>query len=171
MEYRAVTKEDPKKDLTHWKYIKREKVNGKWRYSYDDSKLQKFQQGVTTEVGSRNNRKKTIYEQSDGIFDDKDEYSVETTAGKTTVVTLKQGKLSRLIANGEKWIFDNFLNKKFKASSLKNVQDGKHFVQTYMPREKAQITEKGKNSTTGKWNPKRKKTDYTKKTLPDFSKV
>jgi hypothetical protein len=25
-------------DLTHWKYIKREKVNGKWRYYYKDDK-------------------------------------------------------------------------------------------------------------------------------------
>ena len=35
MEYVAVTKEEPQKDLTHWKYIKREKKNGKWRYYYD----------------------------------------------------------------------------------------------------------------------------------------
>lgn len=39
MEYRAVTKEDPQKDLTHWKYIKRVKKNGKWRYYYDKEQL------------------------------------------------------------------------------------------------------------------------------------
>ena len=38
MEYRAVAKEDPEKDLTHWKYIKRERVNGKWRYYYSELK-------------------------------------------------------------------------------------------------------------------------------------
>lgn len=38
MEYRAVTKEDSEKDLTHWKYIKRVKKNGKWRYYYDKRK-------------------------------------------------------------------------------------------------------------------------------------
>lgn len=38
MEYRAVTKEDSQKDLTHWKYIKRVKKNGKWRYYYDKRK-------------------------------------------------------------------------------------------------------------------------------------
>lgn len=37
MEYRATTKEDPSKDLTHWKYLKREKItNGKYRYYYAD---------------------------------------------------------------------------------------------------------------------------------------
>ena len=41
MEYRAVTKEDPQKDLTHWKYIKRVKKNGKWRYTYDKENVDK----------------------------------------------------------------------------------------------------------------------------------
>lgn len=41
MDYRAVTKEDPKNDLTHWKYIKREKVNGKYRYTYNKDKAQR----------------------------------------------------------------------------------------------------------------------------------
>lgn len=27
--------------IKHWKYIKREKVNGKWRYYYDSSSLRK----------------------------------------------------------------------------------------------------------------------------------
>lgn len=36
MEYRAVNKSDPSTELTHWKYIKREKQsNGKYRYYYD----------------------------------------------------------------------------------------------------------------------------------------
>lgn len=40
LEYRAITKEDPKNELTHWKYIKRERKNGKWRYYYDDTDKQ-----------------------------------------------------------------------------------------------------------------------------------
>ena len=28
-------------ELTHWKYIKREKKNGKWRYTYDKEKIDK----------------------------------------------------------------------------------------------------------------------------------
>lgn len=39
MNYYAITKSDPSAELTHWKYIKREKVNGKWRYQYDKEKL------------------------------------------------------------------------------------------------------------------------------------
>lgn len=31
----------PENELQHWKYIKREKVNGKWRYYYDDTALKK----------------------------------------------------------------------------------------------------------------------------------
>lgn len=29
------------KDLQHWKYVKRERVNGKWRYYYDESSKKK----------------------------------------------------------------------------------------------------------------------------------
>ena len=37
MEYRAVVKrKDSSNELAHYKYLKREKVNGKWRYYYDD---------------------------------------------------------------------------------------------------------------------------------------
>ena len=56
MEYRAVTKEDPKKDLTHWKYIKREKVNGKWRYSYNKEK-----QGSAEQAKMRANKTASTY--------------------------------------------------------------------------------------------------------------
>ena len=37
MEFYAVRRSDPSDELKHWKYIKREKKNGKWRYTYDDS--------------------------------------------------------------------------------------------------------------------------------------
>lgn len=32
----------PEDELMHWKYIKREKVNGKWKYYYDQSELDRF---------------------------------------------------------------------------------------------------------------------------------
>ena len=41
MEYRAVTKFDPSKELTHWKYIKRYRQNGEWRYVYADEDVHK----------------------------------------------------------------------------------------------------------------------------------
>lgn len=40
-------------ELMHWKYIKREKVNGKWRYYYDQSEL--------------DNKKKNISKKASGI--------------------------------------------------------------------------------------------------------
>lgn len=39
--------QDDKNALKHWKYIKREKVNGKWRYYYDTSSLKKDFKNVT----------------------------------------------------------------------------------------------------------------------------
>ena len=36
--YCAVIK-DSKNELTHWKYIRREKKNGKWRYYYEKDNL------------------------------------------------------------------------------------------------------------------------------------
>lgn len=41
MAYRAVQKKEPNSELTHWKYIDREKKNGKWRYTYDKQKVDK----------------------------------------------------------------------------------------------------------------------------------
>ena len=41
-------------ELKHWKYVKREKVNGKWRYYYDDSELKKAKSAekeARTEMG------------------------------------------------------------------------------------------------------------------------
>ena len=37
--YCAVIKKDSKNELTHWKYIRREKKNGKWRYYYEKDNL------------------------------------------------------------------------------------------------------------------------------------
>lgn len=37
-QYYAIKRDTPKDSLKHWKYIRREKKNGKWRYYYDDPK-------------------------------------------------------------------------------------------------------------------------------------
>ena len=42
MEYRAVQKKEPNSELTHWKYIDREKKNGKWRYTYNKENVDKL---------------------------------------------------------------------------------------------------------------------------------
>lgn len=38
MEYRGVSKCDSSSEMTHWKYVKREKKNGKWSYQYGDER-------------------------------------------------------------------------------------------------------------------------------------
>jgi hypothetical protein len=40
-------------ELMHWKYIKREKVNGKWRYYYDIGEKEKHEADVATRAASR----------------------------------------------------------------------------------------------------------------------
>lgn len=35
MEYKAITEDDPRASLMHWKYLEKRKVNGKWQYVYE----------------------------------------------------------------------------------------------------------------------------------------
>ena len=49
MEYRAVTKEDSKNELAHWKYIKKYKKDGKWKYVY-------YQQNLDDDLKRANER-------------------------------------------------------------------------------------------------------------------
>ena len=93
MEYRAVTKEDPKKDLTHWKYIKREKVNGKWRYSYDKENIGKAvnyaKQEATREAQNlAYNAANEVLKYRQNTTDDVGEYLVRTVQ-RGYVATLK----------------------------------------------------------------------------------
>ena len=145
MEYIAATKEDPKKDLTHLKYIKREKVNGKWRYYYDDSELRKFGKGATETSSTMKNGNridtKTTYSQSDKLFDGKSKVTISTgllSGGHAESVNVKksQGKLSRAQANAEKWIFDTLIDprkkEKTKRNFQKTVDNGEKFVSSIL---------------------------------------
>lgn len=114
-------------ELSHFKYIKREKRNGKWVYTYDTDTLSKYNTGKTetkkTEVtGGRGavskyktNLKKitttTEYKKSNKLFDSTKKSSVETSASKVTHVVKSQGKLSRAVAKGEKILYDKVLKK------------------------------------------------------------
>ena len=35
MVYKAITEDDPRHSLAHWKYLSKRKVNGKWQYVYE----------------------------------------------------------------------------------------------------------------------------------------
>lgn len=126
--------------LHHWKYIKREKVNGKWRYYYDDSKLRDFAKGTTktsktTDEYGRTITNTTQYKKTNDLFDRKTTITsgdtVLPTPTNTTVIN-KQGKLSRVEADAEKWIFDTFIDPRKQAKVKRNVDGainkGKSFV-------------------------------------------
>lgn len=81
MDYRAVTKEDPQKDLTHWKYIKREEVNGKYRYTYNKDKAQRDADYAKQEIA----RKKQNVEYD--AVNEKLKYKQYTTNDKKEYVT------------------------------------------------------------------------------------
>lgn len=126
-------------ELKHWKYIKKKKVNGKWRYYYDDSELSKFDRGATVTTEKINKygtkvTKTTKYEQTDDLFD-KGNQSTRVTGNlgsssfDNTETIKYQGKLSRSIAKGEKYIYDKFLSGKNKSKTLskakKSINKGK----------------------------------------------
>lgn len=58
MEYRAIYKETSD-DIQHWKYIKKVKKNGKWRYYYDKESLMK----------DAKDKFNSIYNDPDNIYD------------------------------------------------------------------------------------------------------
>ena len=146
MEYKAVPKRNPDTELTHWKYIKREKVNGKWRYYYDDSELRKFSKGVTETSTLKDGTKVTTeYKQTDNTFGGngpKISNFATFDYGDGTVKTYKsvrtsreQGKLDRATAKAEKWIFDNFVDQRKKEQrkrvTEKTIENGKKKVSEF----------------------------------------
>lgn len=119
--YAVVRRSDD--DIKHWNYIKREKVNGKWRYYYDDSELRKFDQGAsettTNKYGNRVETNETVYKQTNDLFDKGD----KTTGTSTSTTTTKyQGKLSRASAKAERWIYDTFLDGRTNAKRKRAVK-------------------------------------------------
>lgn len=110
-EYVAVVKRDPDTELQHWKYIKREKKNGKWRYIYNDSELKKYDKHVeeTTDTG-----KTIVYSKHAKLFDG------ELQVGNDITI-YKQGDLSRAVAKGEKWVYDNILSESINQKRINNI--------------------------------------------------
>lgn len=107
--------ESTNNELKHWKYIKREKgKNGKWQYYYDKTELNRFKNKSTvTSVEYPKGKialeeRTTKYKKSNDFFDS--QKTTHPLPGFTNTI-LYQGKLSRVQAKGEKWIYDNFLKK------------------------------------------------------------
>ena len=149
-QYYAVVRTGSNDELQHWKYIKKKKVNGKWRYYYDKSQLDKFKYGdketkVTrkgesyTTYGTLTKTTKT-YKKSKSLFDKKSikeerPHNPKRSLGRTWSVVnkkveYKQGKLSRLQAKAEKWVYNTFIKQKNKPKTNdKNlIQKSKKFI-------------------------------------------
>lgn len=110
MHYYGVSKTEKSNELKHWKYIKKVRVNGKWRYFYDDSETQKYDNNVT-----ENSQITTKYKNTDRFGDSE---SVTTYGSNNKTIVKNRGKLSRSIDNGKNWI-----NKKIYGYSYKDKYD------------------------------------------------
>ena len=120
MEYRAVTKEDPKKDLIHWKYIKREKANGKWRYTYNKENVDKAVNYVKQEA-SREAQNVAYNAASEAL-----KYRQNTTddAGEYLVRTVQRGYVEtlKILNNIGKGTLDDSL-KSFMITAYEKIND------------------------------------------------
>ena len=74
----------PEDELMHWKYIKREKVNGKWKYIYDLGETQKknYETAKKNYYGQVNRIKSIRAKNINGIKVGSDHYSVANTKKK-----------------------------------------------------------------------------------------
>ena len=152
MEYRAIVKRNPNSELQHWKYIKRIKgKDGKYRYIYNSTQLRKHQAGVQEHYQRFHDKGVSVanvkYVQGDHFFDkiayrvtEADLALMESGKKYTMDVMYSQGKLSRGIAKGEKWIYDNLISDKKKQNQSINIQnnykdkDPKFLVGTAKPK-------------------------------------
>lgn len=93
-------------ELYHWKYIKKERINGKWRYYYnDEDSLYDKGSTNTSDVTTT-----TTYKNGSGLLDTKTinaRVGLETKSGsKTTVIKYEdvikeRGKISQYIDKGK----------------------------------------------------------------------
>lgn len=105
MEYKAVYEANPSTELTHWKYTKREKVNGKWRYYYDDDKTSS---GLL--LGKAPENQIPEFQTSGFTFDDYYEKS-----GESLLYTFRDMVVDHLVLNSDVYAkIDRILNMPLK---------------------------------------------------------
>lgn len=132
-QYYAVVRTGSQDELQHWKYIKKKKVNGKWLYFYDQGEVDKYKNNQTqvyTEKDGTKVRKVWKEDKKSWVSSKSTLKSSGSTIGfgissdfKSKKVEYTRGKADRFIdkkiAKGEKYIYDNFLNKKKKKTKKK----------------------------------------------------
>lgn len=158
MNYYAVHRTGEKDELTHWKYIKKIKgANGKTRYIYDQSELDKFDKEATIEKKNKEGGTDTVeYRKTDKLFKEGDKTTINSVryiipGGKTytsRVTTKSQGKLDRAYAKGEKLIYDTFLKKNSKVKqsldflkkhASKTIDKGQKEIEKLLKKAKQRI--------------------------------
>ena len=139
-QYYAIIRTGSQDELQHWKYIKKKKVNGKWRYFYDKSELEKFLKGsqeTSRKKGKHGNETVTITTYSKGLFTKESKITGEAKNGRkkttTKFIDKQLGIADRLIAKGEKFIYNRFLKNKTakrpgSSKFSKAVDKGKKFI-------------------------------------------
>lgn len=111
MTYYAVCRSKPNDELTHWKYIKKKKINGKWRYFYNQAELDEYNKKSETGDISLKDRVKNI---ANGLVA-KGEKFVYNKLFKNKIVKKSNNDL---VDKGR-----TFVNNLFNKSSLNNVKD------------------------------------------------
>lgn len=126
MNYYAVHRTGPDDELTHWKYIRKVKTASGYRYIYDNSINNRYENGgskqyTTTEPYRGQTNTKTnvdYYMDGKGFTNTKTSTSSKPVKKKdksgyksTTVTIYQRGALERSAAKGEKWVYDNILTK------------------------------------------------------------
>lgn len=122
--------EDYSDGIYHWKYIKKEKKNGKFVYYYDNAtdsnyknNREQWSKTHTYDPKTENvkkSQKLTKYKDTNKLFSksyrekktDTDKILGVKLETKYTQVTKERGKIERFIAKGEKWLFDKFFKNK-----------------------------------------------------------
>lgn len=129
-------------DLMHWKYIKKKKgKNGKWIYYYNDTDLKRYERSgyddrlsSTTTAKYQNGKtvvSKDYYRKTNDLFGGTTRTT--TVSGGKNVVERKtnyheQGKVDRLIAKGEKFLFDKIFSKLNQRNQTKDNSKKRKFI-------------------------------------------
>ena len=120
MEYRAVHKGDANSELTHWKYIDREKKNGKWRYTYNKENVDKAVNYAKQEV-DREAQNVSYNAASEAL-----KYRQNTTddVGEYLVRTVQRGYVEtlKILNNIGKGTLDDSLNS-FMITAYEKIND------------------------------------------------
>lgn len=150
-DYVAIVKRTDDDELRHFKYIKREKKNGKWVYYYDQSQLDKYKNNTNESTGpmavydkgqgfrDKDYTYKTQYRQSDKLFNTKKTTTMESDKGVTEVTTHYQGKLERGRAAVAKKIHDEVFAKgkvARKATRKAAINKGKQKLNNLLSKKK-----------------------------------